>query len=206
MARNQERNFGSDWRSDERYERPERDRRDQNFRERDTNRDFNRDLSGSDRYPEDYEQRRFSGSNRDDHHRGAFGDRDYTRDYALGTGTSMRMNRYESSQSGQQDRGFYGKGPKGWKRSDDRIKDEVCEALTDSYLVDASDIDVEVKDGHVSLSGTIESRQAKREVEHIVDGIRGVEDVQNNLKLARSENVSELRRAGTDSGKSSSLS
>lgn len=222
MARNQERNFGSDWRSDERYERPERDR------------DFNRDFNGSDRFPEDFDQRNFSrndDSNRnssrdynrdygrdrdmnrrfmtrgDDHHRGNFGgDRDYNRDYNLGTGTSMRMNRYENSQRGEQDRGFFGKGPKGWKRSDDRIKEEVCEALNDSYHVDASEIEVNVKEGHVSLSGTIDSREAKREVERLVDGIRGVEDVQNNLKLNRKENISELRRTGTDSGKSASLS
>lgn len=180
MARNQERNFGSDWRSDERYDRSERDR-------------------NSDRFPEDFNQRNFSG--RDDHHRGGFGDRDYNRDYNLGTGTSMRMNRYENS-----DRGFYGKGPKGWKRSDDRIKDEVCEALNDSYHVDASEIEVSVKDGHVSLSGSIDSRETKREVERLVDGVRGVEDIQNNLKLNRKENVSELRRTGTDSGKSASLS
>jgi len=211
MPRNQDRSFGSDWRSDERYERPDRDQqrdpRDRDF-SRNVNRDFNRDFSGSDRFPDDYEQRRFSGREmrRDDHHRGSFGsDRDYTRDYDLGTGTAMRMNRYESSQS--QDRGFFGKGPKGWKRSDDRIKDEVCEALNDSYIVDASEIEVNVKDGHVILTGSIGGREAKREVEHLVDGIRGVEDVQNNLKINRKENISELRRTGTDGGgKSASLS
>jgi hypothetical protein len=220
MPRNQDKSFGSEWRSDERYDRSERDR------------DFNRDFNGSNRFPEDYEQREFSGRNensnrtgrdynrdygrdrdmnrrfmtRDDHHRGNFGDRDYNRDYNLGTGTAMRMNRYESSESGQQDRGFFGKGPKGWKRSDERIKDEVCEALNDSYSVDASEIEVNVKEGHVILTGTIEGRDAKREVEHLVDGIRGVEDVQNNLKLNRKENVTEMRRSGTDSGKSASLS
>lgn len=235
MARKQVRNFGSDWRSDERYERPERDYgrnqdyRDRDFdRSRDTNRDFNRDFSGSDRFPEDYEQRRFSTNSdrgtsgrdfnqnyshnmsrdRDDHHRGAFGDRDYTRDYALGTGTSMRMNRYENSERGEQDRGFFGKGPKGWKRSDDRIKEEICECLYDSRYIDASEIEINVKDGHVTLSGTVDSRDAKREVESLIDSVRGIEDVQNNLKFTKNQNVSEIsnRRTGTDSGKSASLS
>lgn len=207
MARNQERNFGSDWRSDE-----------SNMDQNRSNRRGNRPEYGSNsyerenRFPEDYEQRNFGrnmkgdmgrdydrtmGSRFDDHHRGAFGDRDYNRDYNLGTGTSMRMNRYESSQN--QDRGFYGKGPKGWKRSDDRIKDEICESLYDSRTIDASEIDVTVKDGHVTLSGTVDSREAKREVESLIDNVRGVEDVSNNIKLSRNQNVSEIPNRKTGS-------
>lgn len=228
MARNQERNFGSDWRSDRNDRNERNDRENRGGRSEYGTNSYDRES----RFPEDYEQRNFGGnrdrdfnrnrdyeqdrefgSNRfdrnsrmDDHHRGAFGDRDYNRDYNLGTGTSMRMNRYESSQG--QDRGFFGKGPKGWKRSDDKIKEEVCESLYDSRMIDASEIEVTVKDGHVTLSGTVDSRDAKREAESLIDSVRGVEDVTNNIKLSRSQNVSDLsnRRTGTDSGKSASLS
>lgn len=205
MARNQDRNFGSDWRSDRPNREDGRFPEDYEQRNFSGNRDFNRNR--------DYEQDREFGSNRyergsrfDDHHRGSFGDRDYNRDYNLGTGTSMRMNRYESTQ--RADRGFFGKGPKGWKRSDEKIKEEVCESLFDSRTVDASEIEVDVKDGHVTLSGSVDSREAKREAESLIDSVRGVEDVTNNIKISKNQNVSELssRRTGTDSGKSASLS
>lgn len=224
MPRNQERNFGSDWRSDQnRDQGRDQDRFNRGGRSEYGTNSYDRE----NRFPEDYEQRNFSGGGRsgeynrdfeqdrefgrnrqrfDDHHRGFLGDRDYNRDYNLGTGTSMRMNRYESTQG--QDRGFFGKGPKGWKRSDDRIKEEICENLYDSRMIDASEIEVNVKDGHVTLSGTVDSREAKREVESLIDSVRGVEDVSNNIKLSRNQNVSDLsnRRTGTDTGKSASLS
>lgn len=77
----------------------------------------------------------------------------------------------------------YGKGPKGWKRSDERIKEEVCEALYNSNEVDASDIEVSVKEGIVSLKGSVDTRSTKRTVEDLVDDVSGVQDVQNLLTL-----------------------
>lgn len=106
--------------------------------------------------------------------------------------------RQEGRQGQGQGLNFFGKGPKGWKRTDDRIKEEVCEALSDSWMVDASEIDVQVKDGHVTLKGTIDSREGKREAERCVENLRGVQDVQNDLKVSRSENVTDMRRTGTD--------
>ena len=84
---------------------------------------------------------------------------------------------------------FYGKGPKGWTRSDDRIKDEVCETLYSSYEVDASDIEVQVKEGTVTLIGTVNTRAMKRLAEDLIDDVSGVLDVQNQLSINR--NVSE---------------
>lgn len=40
-----------------------------------------------------------------------------------------------------------GKGPKGYQRSDERIKEDVCDRLSDDDYLDASDIDVQVT-GH----------------------------------------------------------
>ncbi len=58
--------------------------------------------------------------------------------------------------------GFRGRGPKGYVRSDERIREEVCELLADAD-VDASEITVTVEDGEVTLLGTVDSRHAKRE-------------------------------------------
>ena len=39
-----------------------------------------------------------------------------------------------------------GRGPKGFKRSDERIKEEVCEMLSRDGSIDADDIVVEIQD------------------------------------------------------------
>ncbi|MEA2733737.1 MAG: hypothetical protein QOE14_188, partial [Humisphaera sp.] len=53
---------------------------------------------------------------------------------------------------------FAGRGPRGYRRGDDRIGEEVCEILTISPDVDASDIDVIVTDGVVTLIGWVDDR------------------------------------------------
>jgi hypothetical protein len=54
---------------------------------------------------------------------------------------------------------FAGRGPKGYRRSDSRIREDVCDRLTDAPFLDASDIDVTVTDGEVTLSGTVHYRE-----------------------------------------------
>lgn len=104
-----------------------------------------------------------------------------------GTGGQYDRERADNVSRGYGERSFSGKGPKGYRRSDDRIREDVCEALFRSPRVDASDIEVSVKDGNVTLKGTVESRNAKREAENCIENLSGVEDVQNELRLKRSE-------------------
>jgi osmotically-inducible protein OsmY len=75
--------------------------------------------------------------------------------------------------------------PKGYRRSDARILDDVCELLSDHGDLDASDIEVVVDDGDVILRGTVESRWAKFDAEHVAGAVRGVRDVVNELRVAR---------------------
>ncbi len=81
--------------------------------------------------------------------------------------------------------GFFGKGPKGYNRSDERIREDVCDRLSDDDDVDASDISVSVKDGEVTLSGSVENRHAKHRAEDIADSVSGVKDVHIQLKTRR---------------------
>lgn len=81
----------------------------------------------------------------------------------------------------------YGKGPKGYKRSDERIREEVCEAIARQGYVDASDVEVKVEKGVVILSGTVRDRAEKRALEQIAEEVYGVEDVQNEIRLPRRE-------------------
>jgi osmotically-inducible protein OsmY len=76
-----------------------------------------------------------------------------------------------------------GKGPVGFQRSDERVRELVCEALTDDGEVDASRIEVNVKGGEVTLTGTIEDRRMKRLAEDCVEAVPGVKDVHNQLRI-----------------------
>src|SRR4051794_21441524 len=82
---------------------------------------------------------------------------------------------------------FRGRGPKGYKRSDERIKEEVCEALTDDHEVDASEIDVSVKNGEVTLAGWVGERRIKYLAEQIVDHVGGVVEIHNQLRVRRDD-------------------
>jgi osmotically-inducible protein OsmY len=76
-----------------------------------------------------------------------------------------------------------GKGPKNYKRSSERIKEEVSDKLSDNWMVDASEIEIEVNGTEVTLNGTVDSRTAKRQAEDTVESVSGVTHVQNNLRV-----------------------
>lgn len=78
---------------------------------------------------------------------------------------------------------FFGRGPKNYRRSDERIREEICDRLTAHPDVDASDLEVKVSGGIVTLEGTVESRHEKRIAELISDDALGVDDVNNRLKV-----------------------
>ena len=76
-----------------------------------------------------------------------------------------------------------GKGPKNYKRSPERIKDDVNDKLSDHWMIDATEIEVEVKDSEVTLNGTVDSRQSKIRAEDVAESVSGVTYVQNNLRI-----------------------
>lgn len=80
---------------------------------------------------------------------------------------------------------FRGVGPRNYMRSDERIHDSVCDALTDDWAVDASGIDVEVAKGEVTLSGSVPTRWSRRRAEDCADRVSGVQHVQNNLRVSQ---------------------
>jgi osmotically-inducible protein OsmY len=78
---------------------------------------------------------------------------------------------------------FRGSGPRGYRRSDSRIREDACEALTEDSYLDASNIDVSAQDGEITLSGTVTSRADKRRAEDLAEAIRGVRDVHNRIRV-----------------------
>jgi hypothetical protein len=77
-----------------------------------------------------------------------------------------------------------GKGPKGWRRSDDRIRDDVAERLARSG-VNVDDVEVRVEGGEVTLSGTVERREERRLLEYLAEDVLGVAEVHDRLRLRR---------------------
>lgn len=89
-----------------------------------------------------------------------------------------------------------GKGPKGYRRSDERIRDDVCEALMLDAWLDASRLEVSVRDGIVTLEGTVGERYMKYLAEDCAAQASGVQDVENHLRLDR---LMAVDRPGDDS-------
>jgi osmotically-inducible protein OsmY len=76
-----------------------------------------------------------------------------------------------------------GRGPRNYRRSDERISEDINDRLTDHPYLDASDIEVIVDGGEVTLNGSVESRQAKRLAEDIAESVAGVTNVENRLRV-----------------------
>jgi len=78
--------------------------------------------------------------------------------------------------------GHAGKGPRGYTRSDERIREDVCDRLSLDDELDASDIAVTVSKGEVTLEGSVPDRHSKRRAEDISDSVLGVNEVHNRLR------------------------
>lgn len=150
------------------------------------------------------EGRRFGGAN-------DFGGYEYgsQRGSDMGFMSPNHQEEVRREPIGERDRGpHWGKGPKGYRRSDARILEEVCEAIADQGHIDATDVEVKVEEGVVVLTGTVALRHQKRALEHLVESCRGVDDVRNELRLRRDgrptasgpESARDITRAGQESG------
>lgn len=119
---------------------------------------------------------------------------------------SDRSDRSDLSSRSEGRTSYAGRGPKGYKRSDDRIKEDVSEMLSRDHAIDASDIEVEVKDGEVTLTGSIPERSMKHLAEECAERTSGVRDVINQLRVKRestSDTSSESASRSSSVGSSS---
>jgi len=79
--------------------------------------------------------------------------------------------------------GHRGKTPRGYTRSDERIREELCERLTEDDHIDPSEVNVSVRDGVVTLDGSVEQRWIKHNIEDMAEACPGVKDIVNNLRV-----------------------
>ena len=96
---------------------------------------------------------------------------------------------------------YAGRGPRNYTRSDNRIEEDINERLTEHPMIDATDIEVSVQDGEVTLRGYVDHRQAKRLAEDIAESVFGVKDVNNQIKVKQrgwieNETSQERRKVG----------
>lgn len=80
---------------------------------------------------------------------------------------------------------FTGRGPKGYQRSDERVREDVSEELAQSGEIDASEIEVRVVNCQVILEGEVGTREEKRLAEDIAEACPGVRDVENRIKVKK---------------------
>jgi hypothetical protein len=72
-----------------------------------------------------------------------------------------------------------------FRRSDERLLDEICQRMTDHPDLDATNIEVAVREGEVTLAGSVDDRPSKHLAEQIAEGVRGIRDVHNHLRVGR---------------------
>jgi osmotically-inducible protein OsmY len=145
-----------------------------------------------------YGEGRFRDENdrRESYGRGAQGDERGFWDRASDEVSSWFGDRNAEGRRREDERGQHrGRGPKNYTRSDDRIREDVNDRLSDDPNVDASEIEVTVSSCEVTLSGTVDSRDAKRRAEDCAEAVSGVRHVQNNLRI---------QQAGAGQGSASS--
>ncbi|MCR4264684.1 BON domain-containing protein [Nitratireductor sp. ZSWI3] len=123
---------------------------------------------------------------------GRYGGRPYRSDYGerdfwdrASDEVSSWFGDEEAEQRRWRDR-HRGKGPKGYVRSDERVHEDVNDRLAEDGMLDASDIEVTVDQGEVTLSGTVADRFEKRRAEDCADSVSGVRHTQNNLRIQAS--------------------
>lgn len=78
---------------------------------------------------------------------------------------------------------YAGRGPVGWRRPDESVLDDIHHVLTYADDVDASDVEVAVTRGEVTLTGAAPDRATRRRIEDLVLAVSGVVEVFNNLRV-----------------------
>jgi osmotically-inducible protein OsmY len=160
--------------------------------------------SGSSRSQRNFEEGNWNRGSQRNEGRSQYGQSNY------GQSDYGRSN-YGQSGRGMSGQGQHsGRGPKGYKRGDERIQEDINEQLTHHSEIDAGEIEVKVSNGEVTLTGTVDNREAKRMAEDVAEGVSGVTEVQNQIRVvktvgaARGESGEEGSRADASRGSASS--
>ena len=89
-----------------------------------------------------------------------------------------------------------GRGPRNFRRSDSNIEEDINERLTEHSWIDATDVEVSVETGEVTLRGRVDNHEAKELAETISGSVFGVRSVNNQIRVKQSEQEGSRRKAG----------
>ena len=78
---------------------------------------------------------------------------------------------------------YVGLGPEGYSRSDERIREDIWEELTRRRDIDPHRVAVTVRDGEVTLEGSVENLEMRRLVDDVASSCTGVTQVNDRLRL-----------------------
>ena len=187
-----------DWQSGNRAQEP--------WRQGEQGQGSGRGAQDEDRWPEDYgrgfsDPRGGAQQRRDRQDEWEYGQQAWRRSYpqeedSRQDGSSQRrLGERGMDRSGQRPTGeremseniqqgaYRGIGPKNYTRSDERLREDVCDRLTEDGDIDASGIEVEVSNGEVTLSGGVPTRDQRRRAEDCAEQVSGAKHVQNNIRV-----------------------
>ena len=82
-------------------------------------------------------------------------------------------------------RNHAGRGPRNYRRSDERIREDLNERLTEDPYLDASNIDLMVESCVVTMTGTVNTRYEKRRAADLAESVSGVTDINNQLRITQ---------------------
>lgn len=77
----------------------------------------------------------------------------------------------------------YPPGPKGYQRSDERMREEICDELMQTDHIDSSEVTVEVTSGKVTLDGSVPERWMKHAIEDLAAACPGVQEVDARIRV-----------------------
>jgi osmotically-inducible protein OsmY len=77
--------------------------------------------------------------------------------------------------------------PRGERRPDERIKEEIQNLLARNEQIDSREIQVDVREGVVTLSGIVDNWQERRTAERIASLAFGVTELKNDLNVNEQE-------------------
>jgi hypothetical protein len=133
-------------------------------------------------YRADYTSRRAYGENPYGYYgqyrsQGDYRDRYYSGGYDDGRVSTWRPDL----------RRTFRRGPKGYQRSDERIREDISDRLMQSVYIDSSEVTVSVANGVVTLDGTVPERRMKHAIEDLAESAAGVENIDNRIRVVRSD-------------------
>jgi osmotically-inducible protein OsmY len=92
---------------------------------------------------------------------------------------------YRAERREEQGRQGTGRVKRGQRKSDASLAQEIHEILTKDPELDATDVEVEVDGGAVTLTGEVHDPHARLLAEELVESLPGVREVHNRLRVAR---------------------